>query len=165
MNFSQTDNMRVRDRFGGGPIWCLAALITIGCVPTIASAQNAGPPDARSTPSVDTGSEKTDGGTPRDTGGVDGADGRRADLRAGDTGTGLERPLDSETSEAAREDTLPGGTLAVISYMVLWGMILLFAVYLGWRQRALNAEIEHLESRLDDAFEEAADFDSDERTS
>lgn len=157
--------MRVCDHFGGETVWCLTAFVAIWCLPAIASAQDVGGADTRSAPSVDAGHETTDGGTPRDTGRADKMDGARAERTEGDVRTGMTNLLDSKTSEAAREETLPGGTLAIISYMVLWGMIMLFAVYLGWRQRELNTEIEHLEGRLDDAFEEAAGFDSDERES
>lgn len=62
-----------------------------------------------------------------------------------------------EATKAAQETSIPGGQLAVISYIVLWGGLLAFVGYLGWRQRKLYAEMDELEGRLDEAL--GADLD------
>lgn len=52
-------------------------------------------------------------------------------------------------SVAASETTIPGGTLVLIAYLILWvifGGVLGFSI---WRQWKLQEEIQGLESRID----------------
>lgn len=56
------------------------------------------------------------------------------------------------TSRASQERTLPGGTLAVISYIVLWLMTLAFVGLTARRQSELADELETLEGRMDEVL-------------
>ena len=56
------------------------------------------------------------------------------------------------TSKASQERTLPGGTLAVISYIILWLMTLAFVGFTARRQSELADELETLEGRMDDVL-------------
>jgi hypothetical protein len=71
----------------------------------------------------------------------------------------------AQASEAAGETTIPGGTLAVVSYMAFWVMLMGFAGYLGWRQKRLSGELETLEHRFDQLLERAEVEDAPEETS
>ena len=57
-------------------------------------------------------------------------------------------------NKAAAETTIPGGTLLIISYGVLWVGLLAFIGYLGWRQRQLYDELDDLERRLEETVDE-----------
>lgn len=57
-------------------------------------------------------------------------------------------------TQAAAETTIPGGSLVVASYIVLWVGLLAFVGYLGWRQRRLYEELDGLEERLDAVFDD-----------
>ncbi len=67
-----------------------------------------------------------------------------------------ERPTVGESSLASQERTLPGGMLALVAYLVLWGLIFGLVWMSLRRQGKLNAEIAALERRMDQVFE---DFD------
>jgi hypothetical protein len=58
---------------------------------------------------------------------------------------------DSSTSEskASQERTIPGGTLAIASYILFWLMTLGFVGVTARRQSALADELETLERRMD----------------
>lgn len=53
---------------------------------------------------------------------------------------------------AGQETTIPGGTLVMISYLVLWAMIGGYVFFIARRQRKLQREIQGLDARIDDAF-------------
>lgn len=57
-------------------------------------------------------------------------------------------------NKAAAETTIPGGTLLIISYGVLWVGLLAFIGYLGWRQRQLYDELDDLERRLEETVDD-----------
>ena len=67
-----------------------------------------------------------------------------------------------ELSKAARETTVPGGTLALVSYMALWAMLFGYVVYLARQQAQLDTSLEELEGRIDEVFGEAANYDDTE---
>lgn len=52
-------------------------------------------------------------------------------------------------SKASQERTIPGGTLAVISYILLWLMTMAFIGLTARRQSQLAEELEQLEQRMD----------------
>ena len=52
-------------------------------------------------------------------------------------------------SAAARDVAPPGGVLMLVSYLVLWALLLGFVVALVLRQRRLEGELEALERRID----------------
>lgn len=60
------------------------------------------------------------------------------------------RPTLEQTSLASQERTLPGGTLALAAYIVLWVLVFGFIFVVMRRQRALNRELESLEQRMDE---------------
>ncbi|MGM0559403.1 MAG: hypothetical protein ACQEVA_23670, partial [Myxococcota bacterium] len=60
-------------------------------------------------------------------------------------------------SKASQERTIPGGTLAVMSYILLWLMTLGFVGFTAKRQSALAEELETLERRMDSVLGEIDD--------
>ena len=52
----------------------------------------------------------------------------------------------------SEEVTIPGGTLMVIGYLVLWGMLGGFLFFVLLRQRRLQDEVDELERRIDESF-------------
>lgn len=52
----------------------------------------------------------------------------------------------------AEETAVPGGTLMVIGYLVLWVMLGAYLFSVMWRQRRLQDEIDELEQRIDETF-------------
>lgn len=54
-----------------------------------------------------------------------------------------------QESKASQERTIPGGTLAVISYILLWLMTMAFIGVTARRQSQLGDELEALERRMD----------------
>lgn len=52
-------------------------------------------------------------------------------------------------NKAAEETTITGGTLAIVAYLALWAMLLIYLAVLSGRQKRLDGEIEGLEKRLD----------------
>jgi hypothetical protein len=59
----------------------------------------------------------------------------------------------AQDSVAAQEKTVPGGTLAMITYIVFIALMLGYLALLSWRQRKLDRDIEGLERRLDELAE------------
>jgi hypothetical protein len=57
-------------------------------------------------------------------------------------------------NKAAAETTIPGGTLVILSYGILWVGLLAFIGYLGWRQTKLYDELDELERRLEETVDE-----------
>ena len=60
----------------------------------------------------------------------------------------------AETSVAGNESTIPGGTLAVIAYIVLWVLIFGFVFATMRRQQKIDRELDELERRMDEVFED-----------
>ncbi len=60
-------------------------------------------------------------------------------------------------SLAGQETSLPGGTLALIAYFVLWVLIFGLIVVTMRRQRKVDREIDELERRMDEVFENVGD--------
>ena len=60
----------------------------------------------------------------------------------------------ARTSAAAQERSIPGGTLVVAAYAVLWLLIFGFVFVIMRRQRALDIELEGLEQRMDEVLDE-----------
>ena len=58
----------------------------------------------------------------------------------------------AQESIAAGEKTMPGGDLAMISYIVLWFMLLGYFVVLTTRLRKIKSDTGILEKRIDDLF-------------
>lgn len=52
----------------------------------------------------------------------------------------------------SEETSVPGGTLMVIGYLVLWGMLGGFLFFVLLRQRRLQDEVDELERRIDESF-------------
>ncbi|MFB6265232.1 MAG: CcmD family protein [Bradymonadaceae bacterium] len=65
-----------------------------------------------------------------------------------------------ELPPAAGETTIPGGWLALVSYLALWIGVGAYLLYLGRRYTALADRLEALESRIDAVF----DDDTEDRT-
>lgn len=80
-----------------------------------------------------------------------------------------EEPQGQEESESGQAEaqvsssprTLPqeetqvtGGTLVIVTYLILWGMLGLFLLVMMWRLARLTNEVEGLESRLDELLED-----------
>jgi hypothetical protein len=57
-------------------------------------------------------------------------------------------------NKAAAETTIPGGTLVILSYGILWVGLLAFIGYLGWRQTKLYDELDALERRLEETVDD-----------
>ena len=51
---------------------------------------------------------------------------------------------------AAAETTVPGGTLMLAAYLVLWVMIVAFLVVLSRRQSGIDADLVVLRKRMDE---------------
>ncbi len=60
----------------------------------------------------------------------------------------------AQESIAASEKSIPGGTLALISYIVLWFMLLGYFVVLTTRLHKIKSDTQVLEKRIDDLFNE-----------
>ena len=58
---------------------------------------------------------------------------------------------------AAAEKTVPGGILAMVSYVVLWFMLLAYFVVLTVRLSKVRSDIKGLEGRIDGLFEDEED--------
>jgi len=54
---------------------------------------------------------------------------------------------------AARETTVPGGTLMLAAYISLWALILGYVAVLSRRQSALDDDVALLKRRIDDLFD------------
>lgn len=57
-----------------------------------------------------------------------------------------------EGSLSAAESTIPGGTLMVLAYMLLWVMFGGYLFFIMRRQRKLQDELEGLEHRIDEVL-------------
>ena len=66
-------------------------------------------------------------------------------------------PAWAKGAVAAAEKTLPGGTLAMISYVVLWFMLPAYFVVLTLRLNKVRSDIKGLEGRIDGLFEDEED--------
>jgi hypothetical protein len=59
----------------------------------------------------------------------------------------------AQTSSAAgQETTIPGGTLAIAAYVVLWVLVFGFVYLTMSRQRKLDRDLAELEQRMDEVF-------------
>ncbi|WP_230470397.1 CcmD family protein [Lujinxingia vulgaris] len=74
-----------------------------------------------------------------------------ASVRASAQGTGA--------SLASQDTSVPGGTLLMICYIVLWVMIGGYVFFVMRRQKALAEDLERLESRLDEVLGTGAQGD------
>lgn len=57
-------------------------------------------------------------------------------------------------SLAGKETTIPGGTLALVAYIVLWVLIFGFVIMTMRRQRAIDGDLAELERRMDEVFDD-----------
>lgn len=57
-------------------------------------------------------------------------------------------------SLAGKETSIPGGTLALVAYIVLWVLIFGFIIITMRRQRAIDGELAELERRMDEVFDD-----------
>lgn len=62
-------------------------------------------------------------------------------------------------SLAASETTVTGGTLVIITYLILWAMVGGVLFFVIRRQRRLQAELDGLENRIDEMLGTATDGD------
>lgn len=53
---------------------------------------------------------------------------------------------------ASQETTIPGGTLVMVAYLVLWVLLGGYAFLIARRQAKLQREIKGLDARIDEAF-------------
>lgn len=51
---------------------------------------------------------------------------------------------------ASQDTQVPGGALMLVSYLVLWALMLGYLAYLARKQAALEDDLEGLRKRLDD---------------
>lgn len=58
----------------------------------------------------------------------------------------------AQKGAAGAETTIPGGTLVIVGYMVLWVMLGGYLLFVMWRQRRLTDDIEQLRERIDQAY-------------
>jgi CcmD family protein len=58
-----------------------------------------------------------------------------------------------DVAKAAQETSIPGGQLAVISYIVLWVLLMGYVLKLALQQKSLEGEIEELEQRIEDSLD------------
>ena len=58
----------------------------------------------------------------------------------------------AQESIAAQEKTIPGGTLAMIAYILLWFLLLGYFVLLTTRLQSIKKGIKDLDARIDDLF-------------
>ena len=58
----------------------------------------------------------------------------------------------AQNSLASAEKTIPGGTLALASYVALWFLLLGYVLLMTIRLAGLSREINTLEKRIDDMF-------------
>lgn len=83
--------------------------------------------------------------------GGDAGAGGEADSRYEMPATGeAEAPSGGQLSRAAQERTVPGGTLLIVAYLVLWVLVVGFVAVVLRQQRRLDAELDGLERRIDD---------------
>lgn len=85
----------------------------------------------------------------------DGAEPNAEDAQAADEATAYDSAATTSStaeSKASKERTIPGGTLALISYIVLWLMTMAFIGVTVKRQSELARELETLEGRMDDVL-------------
>lgn len=75
-----------------------------------------------------------------------------AETTAGETEEGAADSDDAEAPPAARETSIHGGWLVIATYLLFWGAIAAFIVYLGARQRRLAGKIDSLETRIDETL-------------
>jgi CcmD family protein len=64
--------------------------------------------------------------------------------------------VDAAVSVAQTETAVSGGTLMLVSYIVLWILIFGFMIGIARRQARLDRELDDLEARMDDLFEDGA---------
>ncbi len=55
---------------------------------------------------------------------------------------------------------IPSGTLVVISYIIIWAVVLLYVLLLALRQKRLTSELQQLRRRLDELETPDADGES-----
>lgn len=55
-------------------------------------------------------------------------------------------------SLAAREATVPGGTLLIIAYVALWLLVFGYMAMIMRRQHALSRDLQNLERRMDEVL-------------
>ena len=60
----------------------------------------------------------------------------------------------AQDSLASQEKSIPGGTLALAAYLVLWFMLLAYFVVLTTRLRKMRQDVKTLEKRVDELFEQ-----------
>jgi CcmD family protein len=60
----------------------------------------------------------------------------------------------AQGTAASSETTIPGGTLAIAAYVVLWVLVFGFVFVTIGRQRTLDRELNELEQRMDEVFED-----------
>lgn len=63
----------------------------------------------------------------------------------------------AQNSVAAKETSVHGGVLVIITYLILWGMIFGFVALVMMRQKKAAQELSALEKRLDSLFPEQED--------
>mgnify|MGYP006283643547 CR=1 FL=1 len=59
-----------------------------------------------------------------------------------------ERAMAFEAAEGARTENVPGGTLLIVAYGVVWLLVLGYVVSLGYRQARTRDEIQRLRQDL-----------------
>lgn len=65
----------------------------------------------------------------------------------------------AQTSLASQDTSVPGGTLLMICYIILWVMIGGYVFFVMRRQKALAEDLERLEGRLDEVLGTGAEGD------
>lgn len=60
---------------------------------------------------------------------------------------------DRPTGLPARERTIPGGALVIVGYLVLWGMLGGYLLWVVWRQKRLRGELDELEAKIDELYD------------
>ncbi len=59
-----------------------------------------------------------------------------------------------ETSVAAQERSITGGTLALVAYLILWALILGFFFFILGRQKRAERDLQRMEARVSQALQE-----------
>lgn len=67
-------------------------------------------------------------------------------------------------SVAQQEATIPGGTLVIVGYVILWVMLGGYLLFVMWRQRRLQDDIDALEERIDEAYGVGEDVEAGTQT-